>query len=101
MDDEDFTIPYVTDKIPSSPAGNKLPKQAKRYVCIIAINWEGPIIAQGAIDELNHHQNSCGKLKFKIIICRRKSYQRKYLEDICLGFYQVRPVVSHLEVLLP
>ena len=30
LDDKDFTIPYITDTIPNSPAGHKLPSQAKR-----------------------------------------------------------------------
>ena len=30
-----------------------------------------------------------------------KSYQIKYLEEICYRFDQVRPVVSHNEVCLP
>ena len=29
LDDEDFTIPYITDKITNSPAGHQLPAQAK------------------------------------------------------------------------
>ena len=35
---EDFTIPYITDTIPNSPSGHKLPSQANRNVWIIAIN---------------------------------------------------------------
>ena len=35
---EDFTILYITDSIPNSPAGHKLPTQAKLNVWIIAIN---------------------------------------------------------------
>ena len=40
LDDEDFTIPYITDTIPNSPAGHQLPSQAKRYLWIVAINGE-------------------------------------------------------------
>ena len=29
LDDEYFTIPYITNTIPNSPAGNQLPAQAK------------------------------------------------------------------------
>ena len=29
FDDEDFTIPYVTDTIPNFPAGHQLPTQAE------------------------------------------------------------------------
>ena len=36
--DEDFTIPYVNDTIPNSPAGYQLPTQAKLNVWIIYIN---------------------------------------------------------------
>ena len=38
LDDEYFTIPYITDNIPNSPAGRQLPSQAKRNVWIIDIN---------------------------------------------------------------
>ena len=34
-------------------------------------------------------------------LCRSKSYQITDLEYICSRFYQVRPVVSNLEVRLP
>ena len=56
VDDEDFTIPYITDTIPNPPAGHELPTQAKRNVCIISINGKDPITAQGALDETNHHK---------------------------------------------
>ena len=32
LDDEDFTIPYVTDKIQHLPSGHQLPTQAKQNV---------------------------------------------------------------------
>ena len=38
--DEYFTIPYVTDTIPNSPAGHQLPELAKKNVCIVSINGE-------------------------------------------------------------
>ena len=53
MDDDDFTIPYVTDKIPYSPSSHQLPTQATRNMWIIDINGEEPITSQGALDELN------------------------------------------------
>ena len=56
---------------------------------------------QGILDELNRHQTPRGKSKIKISLCRKKSYQRTYLEEIRYRLYQVRPVVSHLEVRLP
>ena len=96
LDDEDFTIPYITDTIPNSPAGNQLPEQSKRNVWIIDTNGEEPITAQGACDEINCHQNTHGKSKVKISTCRSKSYQITDLEYICSRFDQVRPVVSHL-----
>ena len=68
---------------------------------IISINGEEPITAQGVLDEINCHQTPPGKSKIKVSPCRRKSYQRTYLEDICSIFDQVRPVVSHLEVRTP
>ena len=101
MDDEDFTIPNITDTIPNLTAGHQLPSQAKQNVWIVAINEEEPITAQGVIDELNLHQTPRGKSKIEISLCRRKSYQITYLEEIRSRFDQVRPVVSHLEVCLP
>ena len=74
LDNEDSTILYITDTIPNLPSSHQLPTQAKRNVWIIANNGEEPIKAQGALDELNHHQNPCGKSKFKISICRRNIY---------------------------
>ena len=68
---------------------------------IVAINGEEPIAAQYVLDELNRQQNPRGKSKIKTSLCRRKSYQRTDLEEISSRFYQVRPVVSHLEVRLP
>ena len=38
LDDEDFTIPYVTNTTPNSSAGRQLPTKGKRNVCIIAID---------------------------------------------------------------
>ena len=68
---------------------------------IVAINGGEPITAQGVLDELNRHQNPRGKSNIKIILCRRKSYQRIDLEEIRSIFDQVRSVVSHFEVILP
>ena len=80
LDDEDFTIPYITDTTPNSPAGHQLPSQAKRNVWIVAINGEDPITAQGVLDELDRCQTPRGKSKINISLCRRKSYQITYLE---------------------
>ena len=98
MDDEYFTIPFVTDTTPNLPAGHQIPTQAKQNVRIISINGEYPIKSQGVLDELNCYQTTRGKYKVKISIFRRKSYQRKYIEDIHSRFDQVRPLVYHLEV---
>ena len=68
---------------------------------IIDINGGEPMKAQGTLDELNQHQTPSGKSKVKISIHRRNIYRRTDLEDIHYRFYQVRPVVSHLEVCLP
>ena len=68
---------------------------------IIAINGEEPITYQGMLDEPNIHQNTRGKSKVKISLCRKKIYHRTDLEEICSRFDQVRPVVSHIEVHLP
>ena len=101
MDGEYFTIPYITDTIPNSPALHQLLSQAKRIFLIVDINEEEPITAQGVLDQLNCHQTPWGKSNIKISLCRRNRYQRTYLEDICSRFDQVIPVVSHLEVHLP
>ena len=37
---EDFTIPYITDTIPNSPASHQLSTQAKQNLQIISINGE-------------------------------------------------------------
>ena len=70
-------------------------------MCIIAINEEETTKYKGALDELNPNQTPCGKSKVHISLYRSKSYQRIYLEEVHSRFYQVRPVVSHLEVSLP
>ena len=79
LDDEYVTIPYVNDTIPHSPAGIQPQSQGKRNLWIIAITGEELIKFQGALDELNSHQNPSVKSKVGIIICRRKSYQSTYL----------------------
>ena len=68
---------------------------------IIDINGEDPITAQSVLYELNCHQTPRGKSKVNINLCRRNSYKKTDLEDICSIFDQVRPIVSHLEVRLP
>ena len=101
LDDKDFTIPYITDTIPNSPASHQLPSQAKINVWIIAINGEEPITYQGVLDELNNHKTPQGISKIKISLYIRNSYQRTYIEDINSIFYQVRPIVSNIEVRFP
>ena len=66
MDDEDFTIPYISDTISNSPDGNQLLSKANRNVWIISINGEDPITAQGVLDELNRNQTPYVKSKIKI-----------------------------------
>ena len=68
---------------------------------IIYINGEDTTTYQGALDELNTHQNIRGKSKFNISLCRRKSYHITDIEYICSIFDQGRTLVSHLEVLIP
>ena len=68
LDDDEFTIPYVTDKIPNSPAGHQLSTQAKQNMWIVDINGEDSITAQGALDEINRHQTLHEKSKVKISI---------------------------------
>ena len=74
LDDEYFTIPYITDTIPNSPAGNQIPSQAKRNVWIITTNGEYPITYQCVLDEININQTPRGKSNIKISLCRRKIY---------------------------
>ena len=50
LDDEDFTIPYVIDTIPKSPAGHQLPTHANKNVWIIATNGEDNITSQVTLD---------------------------------------------------
>ena len=100
LDNEYFTIPYITDSIPNDPSGHHFSTQVKQTVCIILINVDESVTDKGALDELNYHQNQCGKTNVDISLCRRKKYQRTLFEDICSRFNQVRPVVSHLEVCL-
>ena len=101
LDDEDFTIPYITNTIPNSPSGRQLLSQANINVWIVAINGEQPITDQGVLDELNFNQSPRGKSKIEIILFRRESYQRKNIEEIRYRFDQVRPMVSHIEVRPP
>ena len=101
LDDEYFTIPYITDTILNSKSGHQLPEQAKQNMWIIAINGEKPITDQSALGGLNSYKTSHGKYKVNISLIITKSYQITYLEDIRSRFDQVRPVVSHIEVRLP
>ena len=54
----------------------------------------------GALYKLQRHKTQSGKSKVKISIFIRKSYQRTDIENIWSRFYQVRPMVSHIEVCL-
>ena len=101
MDDDDFTISYVIDKIPNSPPSHQLPTESKKKMWIVDINGEERTIAQGTLKELNRHQNPRVKSKLNISIWRSKSYHRVYLEYIRSIFDQVRPIASYLEVHIP
>ena len=101
MDDEDFTTSYITNTIPNSPSVHQIPTQAKQNVGIIVINGEYSITYQCELDKLNCHQTPRGKSNIKIGIFIRKRYHRTDIEYICSRFDKVRPVASHLEVLLP
>ena len=96
LDDEYFTIPYITDIIPKQPAGHQLPSQAKIKMWIASINGEQTITSQGVLDEINNHQTPQGKSNINISLCRRKIYQRTDIGEIHSRFDQVRPVVSYL-----
>ena len=65
---------------------------------VISINGEEPITYKVALDELNQHKTPRGNSKVNISLCRRKRYQRTYIEEIHSIFDQVRPVVLHIEV---
>ena len=84
LDDEDFTIPYITNTIPNYPAGHQLPSQAKINVWVVATNGEETITSQGVLDELNRHQSQRDKSRIKISLYIRKSYQRTDLEKFAL-----------------
>ena len=75
--------------------------QAKNNVCIIDINGEDPITDKLSLEELQIYQDPHGKSKVKIILFRRNIYHWTDLEQIYSIFDQVRPVVLHLEFLLP
>ena len=79
-DDEDFTIPCITDTIPNLLAGHQLPSHAKRNVWIVAINGEEPIRAQGVLYEINCHQTPRGKSNINISLYRRNIYKRTDIE---------------------
>ena len=100
MDGDDFTFPYILDKITNSPAGHQLPKKSKN-VQIISIYVQEPITNKGALSGLQHYQTKQGKYKAKIFLCRRKIYQLTDIETLWSRLYRTRPVVSHLEVILP
>ena len=87
LDDKYFTFPYINYSIPNPPSGHQLPLEAKQNVWIIHIHGENPNKTQYALDEINQHQTPHRKSKVKISLCRRKSYQRTYLEDIHSTFY--------------
>ena len=70
-------------------------------MCIVDINGEDLITAQGVFDELSFHQTAHVKSKINISLCKKKSYQRTDLEYICYIFDQLRPVISHPGVRLP
>ena len=76
------------------------PTQAKKNARIIYKNREEPLTSKGSLDGLQSSQNQCDKSKVKISLWQRKSYHRTDIEEIRLRFYQIRPVVSHLEVYL-
>ena len=72
LDDEYFTIPYITDTIPNSPAGHKFPAQDKQNIWIVNINREDSITAPYALDELNiRHTGSSPRcpLKYHSLVC--------------------------------
>ena len=80
MDGGDFTIPYIIDTIPNSPAFNQLPTQSMKILYIISINGEYPITSKWSLDKLNRYQTQRGKFKVNIILFSEKSYQRTYIE---------------------
>ena len=67
LDDEYFTIPFVTKTIPNSPSGHQLPTQDKKNVWIVDTNGEEPITDQGVLSELNRHQNPRGNPRSRLV----------------------------------
>ena len=101
LDYGDFTIPYIIDTIPNSPAVHQLMTQVKKYVWIIYINGEETITTQGKLDEIHHYQTQCGKCKVNISLCISNIYQRTDIEEIRPRLNQVIPLFSHIEDCLP
>ena len=52
LDDDDFKMTFIIDKIPNSPSGHQFLTQANNHMWIVYIDREEPITANGALDEL-------------------------------------------------
>ena len=91
-----YHIPLIQPQI-HQPVINLQHRLNGMCVSLISMGKKEPITAQDSLDLLNYHQTPHGKSKVNISLCRRKRYQRTYIEDIHSIFDQVRPVVSHFE----
>ena len=66
-------------------------------VWILSINEEGHIKVKGVLDEIHSYKTQHCKSKFRLGLCRNKSYQRTDIEKIRPIFDQVWPSFSNLE----
>ena len=101
MDYDEFIITNIIDTIANYPPGHQILTQAKKIVCIIAINGDKTVITKGLIDEIQRYHTQHSNKKLNIRLCSRNSYQCTDIEELWSIFDQIRPVVSHLEVNLP
>ena len=55
MDYDEFIITNIIDTIANYPPGHQILTQAKKNVCIIAINGDKTVITKGLIDEIKRY----------------------------------------------
>ena len=94
--DGDFTILYIIDKIPNSPAGHQFPIQAKIIVWTISIHGEESITKKGELGELKNYHNQREESKVDTGLFQSKIHQFTDIEELWSRFDQIRPLVYHL-----
>ena len=86
LDNEEFTIPYITDTITNSPAGHQIQKQAKKKLWIIDINGWELIKARGAIDKPGNCQTTHGNQRLISVHAEgrysRGNIQKRFAPDL-------------------